>query len=232
MIERNMIAFIPARGGSQRLPGKNIKLLYGKPLIEWIIRFALKSSIFLGVYVSTDDNEIATISENAGAQVIIRPPELASDFSSTAESAGHAYEVISNTTNIDFLCTLQPTNRLRPCKLMEDVIEKLVLLDDHTSLTTVSKCELKLGRISAQKEYISVNYSLGQRSQDMDHLFYENGLLYITPAKLIETGKLFGGRVITFETDKRYSIGIDDLIDFQLAELMFKENIDELSYLL
>ena len=110
------IAIIPARGGSKRLPGKNIKLLGGKPLIAWTIEAAIKSNIFDHIFVSTDSEEIASVSRDYGAKVpFLRPAELASDTATTNDVVTHLVEWFEKEYNkeVTTVAILQPTSPLR-----------------------------------------------------------------------------------------------------------------------
>lgn len=110
------IALIPARGGSKRLPDKNIKLLNGKPLIAWTIIAAKESALFDEVIVSTDSENIAAIAKHYGANVpFIRPQNISNDNATTAEVVNHAVNFIQDVekVSIDTICLLQPTSPLR-----------------------------------------------------------------------------------------------------------------------
>ena len=124
------------------MPQKNIIPFCGRPLIEWTISFALHSKIFTGVYVSTDDNIIAEISSKAGATVIDRPDSLATDLSSTAEVAHHAYLYLSEPLSFDWMCILQPTSPLRPEFLMPEAIVQIPKLNQDDSIITVTACDV------------------------------------------------------------------------------------------
>jgi len=105
------IAIIPARGGSKRIPRKNIKDFYGKPMIGWSIEIAIKSGLFDSVIVSTDDSEIADISKRFGAEVpFVRPDELSNDYIGTTEVIVHAIEwLLSKGLALDSICCIYPT---------------------------------------------------------------------------------------------------------------------------
>lgn len=171
------IALIPARGGSKRLPRKNILPLAGKPLIAHSIEYAKSEGI--PVYVSTDDAEIKSISLQYGANVINRPAELASDHATTAAVLKHAAQwLIDNGVDYDYIIILQATNPLRPEGMIREAIE--VCENEHpNSLMGVNPILRKQGRI-IDNHFEPVNYHFGQRSQDMEVWYYENGLLYFT----------------------------------------------------
>ena len=105
------VAIIPARGGSKRIPRKNIKNFHGKPLIAYSIEVALKSKLFDKVVVSTDDEEIAKIAKEFGAEVpFLRPKELSDDFTGTGAVINHAINFLKEQgENIDFVCTIYAT---------------------------------------------------------------------------------------------------------------------------
>jgi len=105
------IAIIPARGGSKRIPRKNIKLFHGKPLIAYSIELAIESGLFERVIVSTDDHEIAEIAQQYGAEVpFIRPDELADDHTGTGDVVEHAIKYMQATgPQYDYLCTIYAT---------------------------------------------------------------------------------------------------------------------------
>ena len=117
----NVIAIIPARGGSKGIPRKNLKTLGGKPLIAWTIQAALKSKTIDRVIVSTEDNEMADIAQEWGAEVpFIRPTELAQDKSTAMETVFHALEMIPN---YEWVFLLQPTSPLRTTADIDNIFE-------------------------------------------------------------------------------------------------------------
>ncbi len=219
------ITIIPARGGSVRLPKKNILELNGMPLIAYSILYSKKYLPQSEVYVSTDSSEIAAISKKYGAKIINRPLELSSDKTSTAEVLKHAAEILAGDGIVyDYMVLLQATNPLRPDSLMSDAI-KIIEENDVDSLFTVSPSDRKLGRIK-DHTFIPWNYSFGQRSQDMEPLYYENGLLYITRKDIILSGKIVGNNMFPLIVDHVFgTIDIDTVDDFKLAAyFMSREN--------
>jgi len=222
---------IPARGGSKRLPGKNIRDFCGEPLIAFSIRKALEN-FSSNVFVTTDDDSIAEVSLKYGASVIRRPDALSSDSANTASVIIHAVgEIKKKGMTSDAVITLQPTNPLRAGNLIKDAIEAFEL--NYTwidSLVTVSKNFHKLGKIEDTK-FQPITYAAGQRSQDLESLYYENGLLYITKIKpLIKLKSIMGRNTYPFITEGLYSrVDIDTLEDFEIAKLIYmKYNGDNL----
>ena len=122
------VAIIPARGGSKRIPRKNIKLFNGKPIIYYSISEAIKSGLFSKVIVSTDDEEIAKLAIKYGADVpFIRPEKLSDDFSLTKEVVNHALDWLKSKGEIfDFACTLYPTAPFVQSKYLRQGIEELI----------------------------------------------------------------------------------------------------------
>ena len=222
----NYIAIIPARGGSKRLPGKNIREFANLPLIYYSIKYALNCSKISNVYVSTDSDEIAQISEKYGAKVIYRPEELASDTATTTSVLEHAIrEIQSYEIELDGIITLQATNPLRTNELIE---EGLCLFENHyndlDSVVSVSLNHYKLGEIQNDL-FVPTLYSREQRSQDLKKYYYENGLLYITkPSVILNQKSIFGERVKPLIHNSIFSsIDIDTVDDFQLAEMIFEK---------
>jgi CMP-N-acetylneuraminic acid synthetase len=181
------IAIIPARGGSKRLPNKNTMLLGGIPLIAHSINFAKENHIDK-IVVSTDDAFIKEIALHYGAEVMDRPSALATDTSPTIDTLKQVMENV--TGHYDYVVLLQPTNPLRPKNLLQEALQR-IKKGNFNSLMTVSKNEQKFGKITNDK-FVPFNYAIGQRSQELEPLYYENGLLYIAKKQLILEGKLLG----------------------------------------
>lgn len=211
------IAIIPARGGSKRLPHKNILPLAGKPLLAHSIEFAKMHSFLDDVYVSTDDDEINKIAIQYGAKVIKRPSLISGDFEPTITALQHAITVIEE--KVENIVLLQATNPLRPDFLLDEAF-KLFEKNNLESLFTVSRDEHKLGKIVDNK-FIPFNYKIGQRSQDLEPLYYENGLLYIAKVKLIESGILINADSYPYLIAHPFSkVDIDTQEDLDYAEYL------------
>jgi N-acylneuraminate cytidylyltransferase len=215
------IAIIPARGGSKRLPEKNILMLGGIPLLAHSILYAQKNSKYIdAIYVSTDDAAIKQVALKYGAIVIDRPVALSGDLEPTISAVQQVLETLNDST-IENIILLQPTNPLRPEQLFQDAFD-LFQSENHDSLFTVSRNHQKLGKIT-NKKFIPFNYKIGQRSQDLEPLFYENGLLYITKAQLIQAGKIISDSGFPYLVNHAFAeIDIDNQKDFDYAEYLFK----------
>lgn len=218
------IAIIPARGGSKRFPEKNIRLLGELPLLVHSIRYALENSELIDeVYVSTDNQIIKNIALDNGAKIIDRPSFLSGDFEPTVSAMKHVLESI-NQQDIENVILLQPTNPLRPHDLLKQAFKKYQN-ENYNSLFTVSRNHQKFGKID-NKKFIPFNYKIGQRSQDLEPLFYENGLLYISKAKLILEDKIVSENAFPLEVNHVFAqIDIDSKDDFEYAEYLYKKLI-------
>ena len=216
------IAIIPARGGSKRLPGKNIRLLDGIPLIEHSINYAKGFSKYIdNIFVSTDSSEIKKVALDCGVDVIERPKHLSTDFSTSVSALKHVLESLPG-VDVENVVLLQPTNPLRPETLLQEAFKKFEE-GGYESLMTVTEVRHKIGTIIAEK-YKPFNYTIGQRSQDLEPLYFENGLLYIIKAKLILEDKLLGKKNFPFIVNHPYAkVDIDELQDLEYAEFLLRK---------
>ena len=216
-----VLAIIPARGGSKGIPRKNIKLLAGKPLVAYTIEAALKSKDITRVVVSTDDEEIADISRKYGAEVIDRPKELTADESPTEPTMEHAIDYLKKTENYtpDIIVLLQPTSPLRDSKDIDEAFA-VYFNEEHDSVLSVSQSH---GFLWKSKEYgaISINYDYKnrQRRQDMEPEYKENGAIYINKTELFKQYKNRLGAFIGMSVmSEENSTDIDNLFGFWLCE--------------
>lgn len=212
---------IPARGGSKRLPRKNVLLFKNKPLIAHTILYALDEIPNVPIYVSTDNEEIASISKTYHAEVICRPTKLANDISTTAAAVKHAAQyLINKCVDYDYIILLQATNPLRPKNMLKEAIA-IIDTQQCDSLATYSYCNRKLLRINAGK-LEPVNYYFGQRSQDMEKYLYENGLLYIISREQALNEKVQDRNTYPLIVNHPYGeVDIDTEEDFKIADLYY-----------
>ncbi|MEL1252658.1 acylneuraminate cytidylyltransferase family protein [Flavobacterium sp. DGU38] len=217
------IAIIPARGGSKRLPQKNILPLGEIPLVAHGILYAkANSEIIDEIYVSTDDAEIKKVALQFGAKVIDRPKSLAGDLEPTVSALKNTLEQIDS--DIENVVLLQPTNPLRPKSLLKEAFD-IYKKGNYESLFSVSRNHQKFGKITDHK-FIPFNYAIGQRSQDLDPLFFENGLLYITKASLILDDIIVSENAFPFEVNHIFAnVDIDTQEDFEYAEYLYQKLI-------
>ena len=220
-MNKTFLAIIPARGGSKRLPRKNILDLCGKPLISWSIEAALKSKYISKVVVSSDDEEILNISSNFGADIIKRSYELANDTATTFDAIKHT---INNLEKYDYIVLLQPTSPLRNEKHIDEAIE---LLEEKQADAIVSVCEMDhsplwsniLPEDGNMRGFLREEI-LNKRSQDLEKYYRLNGAVYICKTdKLLENKSFFlKDNIFAYIMDRKSSIDIDEEIDFLFAE--------------
>lgn len=214
------IAIIPARGGSKRLPGKNVRLLDGIPLIGHSILYAKANAVIDAIYVSTDDVEISQVATEFGATVINRPKAISDDAAPTVSALKHLLQNLDNP--VDNVILLQATNPLRPESMLTDAFD---IFKSHQldSLFTVSRNHQKLGKIKSNR-FIPFNYTPGQRSQDLEPLYFENGLLYITKAQLILNDIIMSENAHPMQIDHIFGqVDIDTEEDFEWANFLIQK---------
>ncbi|MGO4913015.1 acylneuraminate cytidylyltransferase family protein [Leeuwenhoekiella sp. W20_SRS_FM14] len=212
---RTYLIIIPARANSQRLPGKNMKMLGDLPLIGHSINFSRQVG-FEEITVTTNDFEVATYAKSKDVNVIHRPDELAGNQEPVISAIQHVLESVVE--EYDAVILLQPTNPLRPVTLLKEAIQ-IFEEENCDSLMTVSRNEHKLGTI-INNRFTPYNYKMGQRSQDLEPLYYENGLLYIFKTELVQEGRLLGDNNYPLIVNHPFAeIDIDTEADFKKAEL-------------
>ena len=217
-----ILVIIPARAGSKRIKGKNTKPFNGIPLVEYSIKYAQRN-IGGDIIISTDDKQIGSIAEQHNVPIIWRNESLTQDQTPTTDVIKDVIERVEK--SYDFVVLLQPTNPLRPKKMFKEAI-KLLEEKKSDSLITVSLSEHKLGKIkhSAFKPY---TYKFGQRTQDLEPLYYENGLLYLCSYELAKSGKLISENPTAMIIEHPFaSVDIDTELDWKWAELISKEYND------
>ena len=224
---KTFLAIIPARGGSKRLPRKNVLSLNGKPLISWSIEAGLKSKYIDKVIVTSDDDEILNIAKEFGSDIIKRPNELASDIATTFMAIAHTIE---NVEKYDYVVLLQPTSPLRAVENIDESIEKL---EEKNADAIVSVCEMDHSPLwsntlddSLSMQGFLKDEVLNKRSQDLEIFYRLNGAIYIcNTEKLLEEKSFFlKENIYAYVMDRKRSIDIDKEIDFKIASILMDEN--------
>ena len=216
------VAVIPARGGSKGLKNKNIYPVAGKPLLAWTILQALASTSIERVFVTTDDQTIAEVASEYGAEVIVRPPELSGDKATSESAIIHAAGVIERDHHIpiDIIVFLQATSPLRKPQDIDRAVE-LFLREGADSLISVTRADDLTLWESKGGEWKSVNFDYRNRGmrQDRPTQFIENGSIYIfNPETLTVFGNRIGEKLSAYEMDFWQTWEIDTLEEIDLIE--------------
>lgn len=226
-MNNNSIAIIPARGGSKRIPKKNIKDFFGKPLIAYSIEVALKSKLFDKVIVSTDDEEIAKIAKKYGAEVpFIRPKELSDDFTGTGDVVNHAIEYLKqNGEDFDFVCTIYATAPFLDEKYLIEGFEKLKNSNAKNAFSCTSmpfpiQRTFKISSNERCEMFWPENFM--KRSQDLEEAYQDAGQFYWTNLNGKSDEIIFGKDSIPIVLPRHLVQDIDTLEDWERAEYMYE----------
>ena len=224
---KKAVAIIPARGGSKRIPRKNIKLFHGKPLISYSIEAALKSKLFEKVIVSTDDEEIANIAIEYGAEVpFIRPNELSDDFTGTGAVISHAIVYLKEQgENYDFACTIYATAPFLQQKYLIEGFEKLKKSNAKSAFSCTSmpfpiQRTFKITSNERCEMFWPENFM--KRSQDLEESFQDAGQFYWTNLNINSNEIIFGKDSIPIILPRHLVQDIDTLEDWTRAEFMYE----------
>jgi CMP-N-acetylneuraminic acid synthetase len=227
-----ILGIIPARGGSKGIPRKNIKLLGGKPVIEFTIESAQKSKFLTEIFVSTDDLEIAKTVENAGIKVpFLRPSNLALDNSPSIDVIIHALDEFHKLgKQYDAVCLLQPTSPFREFGFIDKCIEKFEK-SGADSLISVLQVPHQFNPhwIFEENEFGSLRISTGEneiipRRQELPKAYFRDGSVYLTKVETIRNErKLLFGNIQFVESNELYYCNLDTMDDWNLAEQRVSE---------
>lgn len=223
------IAIIPARGGSKGIPGKNIIDFCGHPLLAWTIAAARRSEFLHGVYVSTDDDAIASVSRSYGAQVVARPADLAGDTATSESALTHVLDVLaaSNEDEPECVLFLQPTSPLRQSRELTEAYATFVA-DGYDSLFSAAEPEDWCLWEDTPRGLDSVNYDYRKRGrrQDADgrHRFLvETGSFYFTKTHVLRSEhNRLGGRIGTHIVPMWKSYEVDSLSGLEFCSLLMR----------
>ena len=229
-----ILAIIPVRGGSKGIPGKNIKLLGGKPLLAYTSELALQSKYLTEVIVSTEDEPIGEVAKSLGVQVpFMRPMALAQDDTPTIDVLIHALEWYKNQTIFfDAVCLLQVTSPIRTLEFLDKAIEKFI----------ISGCDSLVSVLKVPHEYnphwtFEVNaegnlkIATGEaeiipRRQELPTAYHRDGSIYITKTDvLLKEHSLYGKSTAFIESDPDFYVNIDTMEDWEKAEAMIQNKL-------
>ncbi|MCR4599546.1 MAG: pseudaminic acid cytidylyltransferase [Acetatifactor sp.] len=221
------LAIITARGGSKRIPRKNIKHFLGKPIIAYSIEAALQSGIFDTVMVSTDDEEIAEIANQYGAEVpFLRSAEASNDHATTNDvllEVLDAYEKIGQ--SYDFACCLYPTAPFVTAQKLQDAFAKLEASDADTLIPVVAFSYPPKRGLLIRNERLVFEYPeyLDTRSQDLETSYHDVGQFYFFRVpNFKENKRLMVGNILPLEVPETEVQDIDNLTDWQIAEMKYR----------
>lgn len=225
------LVVIPARGGSKGIPYKNIKPLNGKPLIYYTIDVARQLVADEDICVTTDDDEIIEVVEKHGLRVPFkRPAELATDTCGSNEVIQHAYSFYKKQgIHYDAVLLLQCTS---PFRKVEFLKEAIALYDDSIDMVTsvkLSSCNPYYDGFEDNAEgLLTISKGDGkiERRQDSPKVWQQNGSIYvINPRSLMEKGMANFSRIRKYPMEELYSVDIDNILDWKIAELIIKEGM-------
>jgi CMP-N,N'-diacetyllegionaminic acid synthase len=229
-----ILAVIPARGGSKGVPGKNIKLLNGKPLLAYTSEIALQSKHLTEVIVSTEDEQIAEVAKRLGIKVpFIRPLALAQDSSPTIDAIIHALQWYEN-QNIffDAVCLLQVTSPFRTLEFLDKALEKFIEKNSD-SLVSVQRVPHEYNphwtfevNGTGNLKIATGETKIIPRRQELPTAYHRDGSIYITKTKiLLEAHSLYGESTAFIESEPEFYVNIDTLQDWEKAEEMIKNKL-------
>ncbi|MDO8505533.1 MAG: acylneuraminate cytidylyltransferase family protein [bacterium] len=223
----NICTVIPARGGSKSIPKKNIRLLHGKPLVQYSIEYSLACPFVMHTVVSTDSAEIAQVAKTGGAEVpFLRPAEFAQDDAQDYPVFRHALEELEKIyqETIDILVLLRPTSPLRPVGLIEKALELLNIHPDATSVRSVVRSKehpYRQWRIMGEymigyENSIKEPYNLPR--QKLPEIYFQTGDLEAIRRQTILNGSISGDRVLPLIIEHEVMVDIDNEVDWKKAE--------------
>jgi len=226
-----VIAIVPARGGSKGLPGKNIKMLGGQPLLGWPIKAAKESAFVQRVILSTDDSVFAELGRQAGAETPFdRPPELASDTANSIDVVTHALDALND--EYDYVVLLEPTSPLTSSSILDSAIQSLINNRQHADacVGVVQEIDAHPAFLFEQQKhallqpFLSHEMGVGIRRQDVTQVFRPEGSFYISDIQALkETQSFYHARTMGYEVPDWMAYEIDTPLDFVIVEAIARD---------
>ncbi|MEM9331877.1 MAG: pseudaminic acid cytidylyltransferase [Pseudomonadota bacterium] len=217
-----LVCIIPARGGSKRIPRKNIAAFNGKPLIGWSIESALHANIFSRVIVSTDDAEIAAVAKHHGAEIpFMRDENLSDDFATTADVLTDA---LSRLPECTYACCLYPTAPMITPSDLKNAYTK-IKTSAADCVMSVTDYDFHPLRAFARQEDGTVSFHWPEyeltRSQDLPEMLHDAGAFYFFNVQtFLKSGKLIAKNTIGMKLPRKQAVDIDTQEDFELAQAL------------
>lgn len=223
------LCLVPARGGSKRLKRKNVRDLGGKPLVAHTIEAALASEVFDRVVVSTEDDEIAAVAEEYGAEVpFTRPAELATDTAQVTDVTDHAIEYFTDRgETFEYLAVLLPTTPLRTAGDLRSAAETFLEHPDAKFLMCVTDYSYSpFEALEWSGDFLEPFWDgeyYERRSQDRPDLVVDNGAAYLVDVEAYERERTFyGSSLVGYHMPPERSIDVDERFDLELAEFLLQ----------
>ena len=224
MVEHQVVAIIPARGGSKGIPRKNLRRLAGMPLVVWAVQAGRAAQRVTRTVVSTDDDEIADVARSAGAEVIMRPAFLAEDSTPTMPVINHALDALARDGfEPEITVLIEPTSPFRTSAHIDSCVAKLSMGSTQSAVTVtqVERSPYNIFAVSGDDASRFVEAPTGGFSNrhELIQLKRVNGCVYATWTKNVRNGQLIVNPVKTVEMDAHRSVNIDTPLDLAFAEL-------------
>lgn len=229
---KSFLAIITARGGSKEVPGKNIRIIMGKPLIAWTIDAALKTKYIDRVIVTTDSEEIQNISIKSGADApFLRPDNISGDNAKQEDAILHAMDYLSHSEGkrYDYLVILTPAHPVRDEVEINSVIEKIVTHPKAKCIVTMIESKAsplicnQIPEDLSLKNFLSEDVKLKNR-QELPTYYQPSGSTSVVEwSHFLEKGTIFTDETYAYKTDNKTGHDINSEIDFLLAEELLKE---------
>ena len=220
-----MIALIPARGGSKGLPGKNIRLLNGKPLIAYAIEAALKAKHIDRVIISTDDEEIARVAVEYGAELpFMRPAELASDTAMAVDNYIYTIDRLEKEGGkpIEAFVVLQPTSPLRIAEDIDGAVELFLKKEADSVISYTKEAHPVVWHkyLDNESRFVDIFDANIKNRQENRVSYYPNGAVYVFRTAIIRERKYYTDRSYAYVMPRSRSVDIDFIEDFEYAEFL------------
>lgn len=219
------VAIVPARGGSKRIPAKNLLPIAGEPLLAHSLRHAAAARSVVETWVSTEDEAIAALARSYGARVAPRPAAIANDTATSESALLHTldYRCEQGLDDPELLVFLQATSPVRRANDIDDAVETLVREEGDSLFSACENNRLIWAMTSSGPQSLTYDYHRRQREQDMPRQMRENGSIYVLKPELLRrTGNRLGGRIVVHEMDYWSSFQIDTPDHIALVEWIMR----------
>jgi len=224
----DVLAIVPARGGSKGIPMKNIMPLAGKPMLAYSLHSALHTPSVTRLVVSTDNQQIADVAREYGSEIVWRPPEISGDTATSESALLHTIQQLQETENYrpDIVVFLQCTSPLTLPEDIEGTIQALISNQADSALS-VTPFHYFLWGYGKDNEVVAINHDkyYRPRRQDRDPQFVETGAVYVMKTEgFIQAKHRFFGKIAMYHMPIQRRLEVDDMVDMQIAEVLLKSS--------